>query len=116
MAAAEKWNPVNLPHARPRRGKLNQILNPVGPIDREIVARWIDARREALEAGLQSVIDARARGIEQPGDYNQSVYFRCGIAHLKALAWDLRTGKGGPLADYRKRKAALQQEQQQNPE
>lgn len=90
----------------PRRGKHRPIalLAGLGPVEREQIARWLDAERESAEYAMQQSAELINSGQDWPGAYNQMQYWRVQIAILRAMAWNVRVSTGGPLGDEPKRR------------
>lgn len=84
-------------------------LEGVSPIDREKMARWLEAHIPGCEKGIMDMRDAQAAGIEPPGAANQVYLWMAEISILRKLAWHCRTARGGPLAGEIKRRRKANQ-------
>lgn len=84
------------PRTRPRR-PIDE-LESLSVMQREAVARWFDALIDGQERDLRQVAQLAMQGLDSPTLTGQAAYGRIKVSVLKDLAWQMRTGRGGPLA------------------
>lgn len=95
-------------NVRPRTREPRPIdyLQQLGVVEREAVARWLDAMQEGHERELLQISQLAMQGHTSHTLSGQAAYSRVKISVLKELAWIVRTAKGGPLSGHgRKRKS-----------
>jgi hypothetical protein len=80
------------------------ILRALGPQEREIVARWLEAYIPGLEHEMAAIADLMAQGREYAGAAASFTRNRIMIQSINHFAWVLRTGRGGPLAGQARKK------------
>lgn len=87
------------PVGRPRSKAPRPIwyLSPFSPLEKEQIARWLDAYLPALEFQIQHVQGMLNTGNDFPGAANQLLYNRVKYSVIQELAWFVRTSRGGPL-------------------
>lgn len=87
------------PVGRPRTKAPRPIwyLAPFSPVEKEQIAKWLDAYLPALEFQIQHVQSMLNAGQDFPGAMNQLAYSRVKYSVIQELAWFVRTSRGGPL-------------------
>lgn len=92
--------PPEPPKRLPRRAAKDQPireLDGVGPVEREKVARWLEAQIQGQQQHMEQIAFLQSTGQDFPGSMQQFTYASIGISWLKQLAWRIRTSRGGPL-------------------
>jgi hypothetical protein len=83
---------------RHKRARPIMELAGVSPIDREKVARWLDAHLPGTQQEVERLQWMMNTGQEFPGIAEQLGYKIVYLRVIKELSWQMRTARGGPLS------------------
>lgn len=100
----QKRGPIEASSPRTRRPRPLDELKGVGPVDREKIARWLDANADGHERQIGNLQALIMTGQGSPTLTGQLQWATTAIQIIRQLAWSVRTGRGGPMADWRKRR------------
>lgn len=94
---------AGIPHARPI-----EQLQGVGPVEREKIARWLEAHELGWEKEIHDLAAALGQGMPASEAANKITYAKNAISVVRQLAWHVRTARGGPLAGQRAKRKPSQ--------